>query len=413
VDVIKSPGGVTAWLVRSTASPTITLRIAFKGGSLQEPDDKPGAASLMAYSFNEGAGEMDSVAFIARRDRIGANIGASAAPEAIVVNFSTVTIYKDEAFALLEKAFAAPRYDADMLAISKAAFRNTYETSLRDPAAAMGQQFHRLLFGQHKVVFDPKAHLAALDAITPADLKSLRAQLMTRANIYVTAVGDIDAATLGDWMDRIATHLPAGETQRPETRVEQIVPQCKHVDMDLPQTLVMFGHVVPQLSVRERRVVNVLDTMLNGGMTSRLFIEVREKRGLVYGIGADYSYTRLSDTYIGVFGSSPATAAQALETTYTTLRQMAETGPTDEELDAYKTAAEGRHVLGIESSEGLANWMANASMRELPPTYIETYVAELANVTAAEVQALAKKLLRPELFTLISVGRPNPPLTAR
>jgi zinc protease len=413
VQEVTSPGGVKAWLVQSPASSTVTLRIAFKGGALQEPDDKPGVASLMAYSFNEGAGDMDAATFLARRDRIGASIGAEGAPQAIVVNFSSVTVYRDEAFALLEKAFAAPRYDADMLTISKAAFRNTYETSTRDPAATMGQKFQRLLYGTHKLAYDPAAHIAALDTITPDDLKAVRKRLMTRANMYVSAVGDIDAATLSAWLDRIAAHLPPGEAFAAEKRPEPIAPRHEHIDMDLPQTLVMFGHTLPQLTVRERRVVNVLDTIMNGGMTSRLFMDVREKRGLVYGINANYSYTRLSDAYIGVFGSAPDKAATALSTTYATLRAMAENGPTEDELAAYKTAAEGRHVLGIESNEDLANWMVNAFMRELPANYIETYVAELAGITAGEVQALAKKLLRPEAFTVISVGRPNPPLVVR
>lgn len=413
ISVVTSPGGVTAWLVQSTASPIITLRIAFKGGALQEPDDKPGVAALMAYAFNEGAGDMDAMTFLARRDRIGATIGAQGAPEAVVVNFSTVAAYRDEAFALLEKAFVAPRFDADRLAISKASFRNTYETAMRDPAAMMGQTFQRLLYGQHKIVFDPKAHLAALETITPDDLRAARARLMTRSNMYVSAVGDIDAATLGAWADRLAAHLPAGMQNTPEARVVAAAPRYEHIDMDLPQTLVMFGHVVPQLSVQERRVVNVLDSILNGGMTSRLFMDVRVKRGLVYGISADYAYTRLSDAYIGVFGSAPGTAATALETTYATLRQMAEQGPTADELAAYRTAAEGRLLFGIESSEGLANWMVNVAMRGLPPAYIETYASELVRVSADEVQALAKKLLQPEMFTVISVGKPNPPLAVR
>lgn len=412
VQVVESKSGVKAWLVSSAASPTVTLRIAFKGGALQEPDDKPGVASLMAYSFNEGAGEMDSVTYLGKRDRIGASIGAASGLESVVVSFGTVTAYRDEAFALLEKAFAEPRFDANTLTLSKATYRNQYEISKRDPSGILGLQFQRLLFGNHKVVFDPVAHLAALETITPDDLKAVRKRLITRANIYVSAVGDIDAATLGNWIDRIVAHLPAGEPAMPEVRIMPTPVQYKNVDMELPQTLVMFGHNVARLSLRERRVSSVLDSVLNSGMTSRLFVEVREKRGLVYGINADYSYTRLSDSYIGSFGSAPNTAAQALEAAYATLRRMASEGPTEDEITAYKSAAEGRHLLGIESSEGLANWMVNVAMRELPPTYIETYVAELANVTTAEVKALAQKLLTPETFSVVSIGRPNPPLQA-
>ncbi|RTL73306.1 MAG: insulinase family protein [Hyphomicrobiales bacterium] len=412
IQTLKSPGGVPIWLVQSK-TPTLTLRFAFKGGDMQEPREKPGVAALMAYSFNEGAGDMDSVAFLKQRDRMAVELAASSGSDAVYVSFSTVMQHREKAFELLDLAFARPRFDAAALAISKAHFRSNYEAVLRSPTNRLSQEFMAALYGNHRLVPNTQARLAALEAITAEDIKAARGLLLTRANLMVSAVGDIDAATLAAFIDRIALRLPEGQ---PVPDIEPMQPtqaRVIHLDKDQPQTLVMFGTVLPKLTLRERITAEALDSMLSGGMTSRLFQDVREKRGLVYNVSASYSGNPVADEYTGGFGAAPDNAGKALEQVTATLRAMAEAGPTAEELDRYKSTVDAKYLFMTETGNGLASRMIGAMLRDVPPGLLETYVAEMKSVTLEEVKALAQKLLRPERFVVVSMGRPGPPLAIR
>lgn len=415
IQEVTSPGGVKAWLVESHESAIITMQIAFKGGTVQEAPDKLGVAGIMAWFFNEGAGDLNTAEYSKRTGRIAAQISASAATETVSVNFSTVTDHAKEAFDLLELAFARPRFDADALARAKASYRNRYEQTLRGPGSIAGLELARLLYGQHPMALqsDVKAHIAALDAITTDDLKASRRALLARDNAVVSVAGDIDAATLGALLDRLFAHLPARADIKSEARVPEPAPVRRHIDMDIPQTIVLFGRITPELTPRERRVAAALDHILSGGMTARLFQDVREKRGLVYGVSAGYSYLRFADFYQGSFGSAPATAGQALDQTLATLARIAETGPTDAELSQYKDAAEARHLFDIEGAGGLVAWMNGVQLRNLPTSYIATFARTLQDITVAEVQAVARKLIDPKLFTVVSIGKADPSKTVQ
>jgi zinc protease len=407
---VTSPSGITAWLVESRSAPLITVKIKFKGGALQDPPDKPGVATLMAYSFNEGAGEMKSQEFLKRRDRIGAHIGAAADMETVTVNFSTATQHMEEAFELLALAMAQPRFDEDALAISKNAYLNNYGAWLRNPASIGSRALNRLLLGNHRMSVPAEDYLAALKTISTDDLHTSRRKLLARDNALIGVTGDIDAATLGRWLDRLFAGLPPKAELMPETAPTYPGPKRQLLDLDVPQTLVMFGSLAPALSIRELIVNHLLSNVLNAGMTGRLFTEVREKRGLVYSVSVSYGLSRVGESFTGEFGSSHQTATAALDATLNVLRRFAEEGPTEEEMATYKSAAPGEYLFGIESSEGLAARLAEFQLRELPIEFMSKYVTMLQEVTTAEVRDLARKLIKPDQFSIVVVGRPDPPV---
>ena len=133
VQLVKSPGGIEAWLVESHDVPLIDMSILFKGGDLQDRPGKAGTALITGYMFNEGGGDLNPEQFIAARDEIGASIGAEASSESVQVTFQTVSEHRDRAFELLALAFNAPRNEQGSFDRGLRELSGSQESALTDP----------------------------------------------------------------------------------------------------------------------------------------------------------------------------------------------------------------------------------------------------------------------------------------
>ena len=187
-------------------------------------------------------------------------------------------------------------------------------------------------------------------------------------------------------------------------------PRKQLYETSTPQALVIFGALAPRIerNSRESFARTLLDNVLNDSFTGRLFTEVREKRGLVYSVSTGYRLNRLCGSYLGSFGSANETAAAALEATLDVLRRTVADGPTEAELGTLKSAAAGRYLLDIEGRNNLVALMAGLQLNGLPIDFHETYVARMRDVTAAEVGDVARKLIKPDQFSIVVVGKPSP-----
>ena len=408
VQEVVSKSGIKAWLIESHEAPIIDVEFAFRGGALQDPPGKPGLAQVMAYSFNEGAGDLKTEEFIKQRDKLGIGLGASANDEYVNLGFSTVTEKKDEALALMELAMKRPRFDSSALEITRNYFINQYESAIRSPDSRLGERVNAVFFGKHRLSATSKEMLDAVKGISPDDIREIRRRLFARDNLSIGISGDIDAKEAAVWIDRLFSELPAKAEFLPEQPTAYAGPVREVIEMELPQASVIFGAPVLPLDERERLANALLGSVLNAGMTGRLFNEVREKRGLVYGIQANYSYNRLSGWYIGSFGSANATAAEALKVALDVLKDVAEKGPTDEEIATYKDSLAGGYLLNLGSNQAIAATLLNIQARGLPTSHFINYVKLVQSVTPAEVRAVAKKLIDVKNFSVLAVGRPSP-----
>lgn len=408
IQVVKSPGGITAYLVESHNTPLITMRFSFKGGALQDPAGKLGLASLTSYMFNEGAGDILTAEFIDRRDRIGASLGGTADYEAFHVDFETVTEHKDEALGLLALAFAKPRFDEDVLERAKRELIGGLEDWMRSPGGVGTMAFLKQVYGEHRLALPAGGTPEGLAAITTEDVRKARSAWLARDNMAIGVIGDIDAATLGPLLDRLLEGLPAKAELVAEPVPVRHPASRRVIPMELPQSIVLFGSITDQLSLRERMASGLISSALNNGMSGRLFMEVREKRGLVYSVSADYGFDRLAGVFSGSFGSGNPTAAQALDTTLAVLSEMADKGMTEEEISNYKDATAGNFLLGIEGRGSLISILVRMQILGLPIDYIDTYVDQVRTITSEEIKAVARKMIDPKSFAVTVVGKPDP-----
>jgi zinc protease len=405
VERVVSPGGIEAWLMTYNEAPLITMRLVFSGGTLQEPDDKYGTADMTAYLFNEGAGHYDAPELLRRRNLIGLRFSAAAGAEHFVVSFSTPSKYKDEAFELLRLAMHEPRFDAEPIGRARTAYLASVEASEKDPSTIASAALDLRVLGKHPFTMDWATRKAGLRSIDHSDIVAFRRRILARDSLKVAVAGDIDAATLAPLLDLLFGGLPAKAELRPLPTPTGTPGGCHYIAMDIPQALVKFGVLTGRLTWERRRANQILDAILNG--ESRLFEEVRAKRGLVYGVGTTYTNYANFGIFEGAFAAAIEEVPEALSVTMRELRRMAAEGPTEEEVATVKRAFLGSYLLGLDTGAALANVMSNAQIAMRPITYLDDFVREMEKVTRQDVWEVAKLLLDPDRFTVIIAGAPT------
>src|SRR5215212_3820320 len=285
--LVVSHGGVEAWHVESDVVPLIAVAFTFEGGSSQDPAERAGVAQMLARLLDEGAGPYNSDAFQERLAGRAIELSFNAGNDAVGGSLKTLVKHADEAFELLRLALAEPRFDPDAIERVRAQTIAGLRYQANDPGSMASKRFLTEAFPDHPYGRPTSGTVVSVAAIARDDLVRLHGALATRARVKVAAVGAIGADRLADLIDAAFGALPepAPLAVVPPTRIAGRGARVV-VDLDVPQSVIRFG--LDGVSWRDPDFIPayVLNHVLGGGaFTSRLFQEVREKRGLAYSVG--------------------------------------------------------------------------------------------------------------------------------
>lgn len=403
IQKVDSEKGITAWLVEDYTVPIVTLRFAFEGGSSQDPDGKEGLANLMSGLFDEGAGDLDSDAFQEKLDDVGAEMRFSSSRDAIYGSMRVLAEDRPAAFDLLRLALLQPRFDQQPIDRIRNQILTGIDAAERDPNAQARKQWMRAIYGEHPYARPDEGTRQSLAAIASDDLRAFRKSQFARGGLHVAVVGAIDAETLKADLDRLFGDLPEPQDLKLVERVDLRLGQEIAVTYDLPQTSIQMAFPGIERSDPDFYAAMLMNEILGGGtFTSRLFAEVREKRGLAYSVGSILSNRRYSSS----LGISTATrsdrASETIRIIRDVVRQMADDGPTAAELEAAKKYLIGAYAINnLNSSGAVASTMVELQLAGLGRDYISRRPALLGAVTVDDVTRVARRLLAAEPAVLL------------
>jgi zinc protease len=408
IQEVKSAKGVTAWLVEDYSVPIVTIRFSFRGGSTQDPAGKEGLSELMSALFDEGAGEFDSQTFQTKLDDAGAEIRFGAARDTIYGSMRMLAEKKDEAFGLLRLAVEQPRFDAAPIERIRAQMVSGIVASQRDPETAAQVKWAEALYGAHPYARPDEGTEKSLATITGDDLRAYHKAVFARDNLNVSIVGAIDAETVKQELDELFGDLPEKSDLRPVQKVDLKLGQEVRVDYNLPQTSLQLAYPGVPRDAPDFFAAYLMNHILGGGtFTSRLFDEVREKRGLAYGVDSSLVTHEYSSGLVISTATRSDRSAETLAVIRETVRRMAEAGPTEAELAAAKKYIIGSYPLNnLDSSNAIAATLLSLQEEKLGIDYMDKRSALIEAVTLDQVKAVAKKLLVSEPAILV-VGPPT------
>lgn len=408
IQEVTTPRGIKVWLVEEQSIPIVAMQFAFRGGSASEPADRQGLTNVLSTMLDEGAGDLDSQAFQSAVSRKSVKLSFRAGRDAFFGDFSTLTENRDDAFELLRLALNEPRFDADPLARMQRLLVQSLARAAEDPETVAVRAWMTRAFGDHPYARDPDGTSEGIAAVTPDDLRALVGRLFARDGLYIAVVGDIDADTLSRQIDATFGDLPERggmETVPPATIAGG--PARSVIDMDIPQAVIQFGHAGILRKDPDFIPAYIMNHILGGGgLTSRLTEEIREKRGLTYSV---YSYLSSMDhagLFLGQTSTQSERAGETLQIIEAEVKRMAETGPTEEELDDAKRYLIGSYALRFDTSSKIAGQLLSIQMDDLGIDYILSRNALIEAVTVDDLRRVARGLLRPDGLIVTIVGRP-------
>jgi len=403
---IKTPGGIEAWFVQDATVPLIAMQYAFGGGADQDPADKPGVGTMVAGLLDEGAGELDSKTFHERLDRRAIELSFNSTRDYFRGSLRMLKDNRDEAFGLLRLALTAPRFDKDDVERIRAQIMSGLRRQTTDPNSLASIKLLEAEFGDHPYGRPAGGTLTSIPKIDVADLRDYTRRVLAKDTLKIAVVGDIDAASLSKLLDDTFGALPAKSDLTPVAEIKAAQPpQRFFIPLDVPQTVVAFGVPGVKRDDPDFMAAYVVNHILGGGsLTSRLYHEVREKRGLVYSVYEYLAWMVHSSLVIGTTATRADRANETVETIDTEVRKMADNGPTQQELDEAKSYLKGSQMLALDTSSKLASGLLQYQLDNLGIDYLEKRNALVDAVTLADAKRVAKRLWGQGLVTVV-VGR--------
>ncbi len=405
---VRSPGGITAWLVREPTIPLLSLKLSFVGGAGLDQPGRKGTANLVSALLDEGAGPYDSLAFQMRMQDLAVRMSFSAGRDSFSGSLRTLSANRDAAFELLRLALNEPHFETEAVERIRRQIITGLVEDQEDPGTIAGRLWFATAFPNHPYGLPVSGTIASVKTIRVDDLRNFLGLALARDRLTIGVVGDISAAELGPLLDKTFGALPASVAIAP---VPESRPQgagvVKVVRKSIPQSRVMFGGPGLKRNDPDWYAAYVLNYVLGGGgFSSRLNEEVREKRGLAYSV---YSYLYPLDhaaIYMGGVGTQNERVGETLAVIKEQIALAGENGITREELANAKTFLNGSFPLRLTSSGRIARLLLAIQQENLGIDYMDRRADLINAVTMADIRRVAKRLLRPENLLTVVVGQP-------
>ena len=409
IQKVVSKKGIEAWLVEDHSRPILSLQFGFTGGTVQDPEGKPGVATFVAGMLDEGAGDLNSEAFQNRLEDLAAKMSISASYDHVTGSFQTLTQNRDKSFKLLHMALTSPHFTAGDVERIREQLVANLRVEEKDPDKVASLEWHKLAFGSHPYARPTSGTIESVSAITPDDLRNYAKRIFARDNLKIAAVGDVDAAKLGDLLDSVFGDLPAkSDLKHLEDFSWQNTSKQRIVTMPNPQSVVQFGFQGLKRKDPDFIPAYILNYVVGGGgFSSKLMQEVREKRGLAYSV---YTYLYPLD-HVGVFAGGVATenksVRESLELIKAELDRAAKEGLTEQELRTAKDYLIGSFALRFDTSSKIAAQLLAIQLDDLGINYIERRNGEIEAITVDDIKRVARRLMEPKNLIVTVVGEPE------
>ncbi len=265
--------------------------------------------------------------------------------------------------------------------------------------------YARLSYGDHPLARPPHGTPQGVAAISIADIRRYRAQVMTRDRLTLSAVGDVDESVAGVLIDRAFAALPAVSQLPPIPAPAATRSQRHDIPMAASEAEVVFGISLGQLSPHQRLVAELLNYTLGGSaFTSRLYRQIRDRHGLAYTIGTSFDAYSVVCEITGAFGAEPDKTELAIGLMREELARLATDGPTDVEVEEAKAALAGQYLRGLIKQVDLANELSLRETQGFQPDYVTTYADRLAEIRPEEIRSFARDVPWLNRLVIITVG---------
>ncbi len=408
IDHWRTENGARVYFVHAPELPMVDLRIAFDAGAARD-GDRPGLALLTNALLGEGAGPWNSDQIAARFEGVGAVFSNDVGRDMATVGLRSLTRPEllEQAVATLEAIVERPTFPEEALERERQRLLVAIERRGQDPGAQAKLAFYRALYGDHPYAHPPEGEADSVAALKRDELVAFHRRYYVARNAVIAIVGALDRAQAARLAERLSDGLPAGEPAPPLPPVPDLeAGRRETVAFPSSQTHILMGQPGVYRGDPDYFPLFVGNHILGGAsLVSRIFDEVREKRGLAYSAYSYFVPMRRRGPFILGLQTRADQADQALAVLRTTLERFVAEGPTAEELAAAKRNLVGGFPLRIDTNKKILGYLTMIGFYGMPLDYLERFPERIEAVTLEQVRDAFARRIHPERMVTVLVGR--------
>ncbi|WP_439887152.1 M16 family metallopeptidase [Pseudomonas sp. MBLB4123] len=398
--------GAKVLFVEARELPMFDLRLIFAAGSSQD-DGVPGLAMLTNAMLNEGVPGKDVGAIAAGFENLGAQFGNGSYRDMAVASLRALSAgdIREPALRLFAEVLGQPTFPEDALTRIKNQLMAGFEYQKQDPGKLASLELFQRLYGEHPYAHPSDGTAESIPAIDRAQLQAFHAKAYAAGNAVIALVGDLSRSEAEALAAQVSAALPRGPALPHIAQPEAPEAGASHIDFPSKQTHLMLA----QLGI-DRRDPDYAALYLGnqifggGGFGTRLMEEVREKRGLSYGVYSGFSAMQARGPFMISLQTRAELSVGTLQLVKELLRDYLDKGPTQKELDDAKRELAGSFPLSNASNAAIAGQLGSIGFYDLPLDHLETFMAEVKALSVEQVKAALRRHLDPEALVIVSAG---------
>lgn len=407
--------GLTVLVLENPVADIVSARMFIRTGSASEASHQAGLVSFLMGLLTKGTPALSSMAIAETVESVGASLGTDAAADYSVISLKTVSADFPEIFALAATLLRQPSFPTEEIELERKLTLQQIRSMQEQPFTLAFNQLRQDMYGEHPYARPGIGTEATVGAITQLDLVDFHRQHMRPDSVVITIVGRITPAAalalveqaLGDWQVPDASSPPALVFPAVLT-----TPICSMAAQDTNQAIVMVGYPAASVKHPAYAALKLINTYLGNGLSSRLFVELREKRGLAYDVSAFYP-TRLGPSqFVAYIGTAPENTATALEGLRFEVERLQETVLSDEELQSAKNKLLGQYALGKQTNAQIAQLLGWYEILGLGVEYDQGFQDMVAAVTVLDAEAVAQEFFHNPYISLLGPEEAVGPVAA-
>ncbi|HVG26828.1 MAG TPA: pitrilysin family protein [Acidobacteriaceae bacterium] len=385
---------------------SVSMGLWLDAGSRDETQETNGISHFLEHMVFKGTTTRTARQFAREVDALGGNLDAFTGKETVCFSIKVLDENMPVALDLLTDLVLHPKFDPEDIAREQGVILEEIKMDEDNPDYLVHELFTRNFWPQHPLGRPILGTAKTVSSFTHELVLEEYATRFTPANMVFAAAGNLDHEQLLELVGTAFASLPTGAggtLVRDEAPVTQ-----PHITLKNKRALeqVQFCLALPALPVahEDRYAAYLLNSLLGGGMSSRLFQSIREDRGLVYSIYSELNPFRDTGSLAIYAGCAVDRPREVLELTLAELGRMKTEPVLEEDLKRAKDQIKGNMVLGLESSSSRMNSLARQQMYHGRFFSAEEITAEIDRITAGDLQRLARELFRPETLALTLLG---------
>ncbi|WP_209427723.1 pitrilysin family protein [Pararhodobacter sp. SW119] len=408
IQPVETDASFSAWLVEERSIPFVAIEVVFPGGAVLDTEDRLGATSLMTELLSEGAGDLDSQAFAAAVEATAGSVRFDAGRDSVSLRIRALTENRDEVLELARMALTDPRFDETALHRVRAQTIASLERDARNPNTIASQTFNELAFAGHPYARPTEGTPETVSALSRDDILTAHRTALTRDRVLVGAAGDISAEDLGQLLDDLLGDLPEATVDLPDHAAFTAPGGITVVEHPGPQSVVAFGHAGIRRDDPDFMAAFVMNEIFGGGrFGTRLMRELRETRGLTYGIGTSVATAQHGDSFQGRLSTDNSRVGEVVALLRSEWEWLAEGGITQADLERVQTYLTGAYPLRFDGNASIAGILASMQFQGFDIDYVNVRNDLVRALTLEDIHRVAGRMIDPEALHFVIVGQPQ------